>query len=178
MTGFSVSGLGLAANVEKRHQSDTGAGMDVLDAAVQIARTTPGGVAALAEMMDMNAGTLQHKLNPNNDRHHLSLKEAVLMQTVSGLPYVLNAMASALGYVPMPSRPDVAEGDALCAFFFLQREYGEFTAAAADALRTGGAVSRNELKRLEYQANEAIAGITSLVHAVAARVPRRDEGPS
>lgn len=174
--GASLSAFTHAAYGEKLPHADIGRGMDILDAAHLIAHHSPGGVKVLAARMGVSENTLQHKLNPNNTSHHLNLREAVLLQQVSGFPFVLNAMATALGFVPIPARPDAAEGDALEAFFFLQQAHGDLTAAAADALRTGKAISTNELRRLEFQANEAIAGITSLLNAVAARVPKREEG--
>lgn len=174
--GASLSALSSAANGEKQAHADIGRGMDILDAAHLIGHHTAGGAKVLAARMGVSENTLQHKLNPNNTRHHLNLRETVLLQQVSGLPYVLNAMAAALGYVALPARPDVAEGDPLEAFFFLQQAHGDLTAAAADVLRTGKAITTNELRRLEFQANEAIAGITSLLNAVAARVPQRGEG--
>lgn len=90
------------------------------------------------------------------------------------MPYVLFAMSAALGHVCLRSRPDVAEGDALEAFFFLQQQMGELTAAAADALRGQVPVTANAQRRIEHHANEAIAGISALVAAVAARVPKRE----
>ena len=153
---------------------DTQAVKRVLLAAQLVAQEFEGGVPALALALQVSPNTLQHKLNPNNVSHHLSLKEAVALQTVSGLPYVLYAMSAALDHVCLRSRPDVAEGDAWEAFRFLQQSMGELTAAAADALRGDGAVSANAHRRVEHQANELIAGVSALVNAVAARSPKRE----
>ena len=69
----------------------------------------------------------------------------------------------------------MAEGDAWEAFRFVQQAMGDFTAAAADALRTEqGVVSSNALRRVEHDANELMAGITALVNTVAGRVARRE----
>lgn len=174
MTAFSFSAACFPGYGEKHVHADIARGMDVLDAAFLIAQETPGGVQALAHRMGVSPNTLQHKLNPNNVSHHLSLKEAVALQTVSGLPYVLYAMSAALDHVCLRSRPDVAEGDAWEAFRFLQQSMGELTAAAAEALRGDGAVSANAHRRVEHQANELIAGVSALVNAVAARSPKRE----
>lgn len=176
MTGFSFSAAAFPVYGEKQPHADIAKGMDVLDAAFLIAQETPGGVQVLAQRMGASANTLQHKLNPNNTTHMLSLKEALAIQQVSGLPYVLYAMAAALDHVCLRSRPDVAEGDAWEAFRFLQQSMGELTAAAADALQGDGAVSGNAHRRVEHYANEAIAGISALVNAVAARRPKREGG--
>lgn len=174
MTGLSFSAAAFQVYGEKQPHADIARGMDVLDAAFLIAQETPGGVQVLAQRMGVSPNTLQHKLNPNNTTHHLSLKEAVALQMVSGLPYVLFAMSAALDHVCLRSRPDVAEGDAWEAFRFLQQAMGELTAAAADALRGNGAVSGNAHRRVEHQANELIAGVSALVNAVAARTPKRE----
>lgn len=156
---------------------DIGAGMDVLDAAFLIAQEMPGGVPALAQRMGVSANTLQHKLNPNNTTHHLTLKEAVALQAVSGMPYVLHAMAAGLDYICLRARPNDSEGDAVEAFMRVQQAMGELTAAAADVFLGGKTtVSRNELRRIEHFANDAMATISHLVAAVAARVPARKEG--
>ena len=176
MTGFSFSAIAFQIYGEKSPGADIARGMDVLDAAYLIAQEFPGGVAALAQRMGVSANTLQHKLNPNNQTHHLTLKEALALQVVSGLPYVLYAMATALDHVPLRSRPDMADGDPREAFYFFQQQMGELTAAAADALRGGDTVSANAHRRVEHYANEAIAGISALVNAVACRVPCKKEG--
>lgn len=173
MTGFSFSAAAAPGYGELDPCADIAGGMDILDAAFLIAQETPGGVPALAQRMGVSPNTLQHKLNPNNKSHHLTLKDAVALQVVSGLPYVLYAMSAALDHVCMRSRPDVAEGDAWEAFRFLQQSMGELTAAAADALQGDGVVSANARRRVEHHANEAIAGISALVNAVAARAPKR-----
>ena len=175
MTGFSFMAAAVPVYGENAPKADIARGMDVLDAAFLIAQEVPGGVGALAQRMGVSPNTLQHKLNPNNNTHHLTLKEAVALQVVSGLPYVLYAMAAALDHVCLRARPDVAEGDAWEAFRFVQQAMGDFTAAAADALRTEqGVVSSNALRRVEHEANELMAGITALVNTVAGRVARRE----
>ena len=176
MTGSSFMAAAAPVYVENMPKADMARGMDVTDAAMLIAREFPGGVPALALRIGVSAGTLQHKLNPNNTTHHLTVKEALAMQQVSGLPYVLYAMAAALDHVCLRARPDVAEGDAWEAFRFVQQAMGDFTAAAADALRTEhGVVSSNALRRVEHEANELMAGITALVNTVASRVPQRED---
>lgn len=130
MTGLSFSATAFQVYGEKQPHADIARGMDVLDAAFLIAQETPGGVQVLAQRMGVSPNTLQHKLNPNNTTHHLSLKEAVALQMVSGLPYVLFAMSAALDHVCLRSRPDVAEADAWEAFRFLQQAMGELPAPA------------------------------------------------
>lgn len=174
--GATVSVAAAFAYGDMSPEADMARGMDVPDAALLIAQEMPGGVPALAQRMGVSANTLQHKLNPNNTTHHLTLKEAMALQVVSGRPYVLHAMAAGLDYICHRSRPDDAQGDALEAFMRVQQAMGELTAAAADALRGGGDVSQNAKRRVEHFANEAMASMAHLVSTVAARVPQRGEG--
>ena len=150
--------------------------LTVADAIYHTVHGYPGGVVALAARMGVSANTLTHKANPNNATHHLTLKEAMALQQVSGSLYVLHVMAAGLDYICHRSRPDDAQGDPLEAFMRVQQSMGELTAAAADALRGGGDVSKNAKRRVEHFANEAMASIARLVSTVAARVPQRGEG--
>ena len=161
--------------VEKGGQFDIDT-MDPVDAAFQIAQSHPGGVANLAQRMGMNAGTLQNKLNPNNTTHHLTLKEAVMLQVAANNAAILQAMAAQLGFTCSRATPDQAGGDPVEMFMRLQSEFAELVRAAADALQGNGAVNRNELRRIEYQANEAIAAIGHLVATLRARLPSHGEG--
>lgn len=169
--GLTISIAGLPGYGDESAADDTGTGMDVLDAAYLTAQRFPGGVPALAQRMGVSANTLQHKLNPNNDRHILGLQEALIIQTITGNASVLHAMASALGYTAQRAVPDQSGGDPLQAFWRFQQELGDFSAAAAEQLKPGAQVSRNAQRRLEYHANEVIAAINHLVATASALVP-------
>ena len=145
---------------------------DVIDAAFLIANHHKGGVRDLAARMGVSANVLQNKLNPNNSTHHLTLRESIALQLMANNPAILHAMAALLGYSCTPVVPDQADGDPVEAFMAMQREVGEFTAAAADALQGNRAISRNEHRRVKHQANELIAAVGHLVATVAARVPK------
>ena len=157
---------------------------DVIDAAFLIANHHQGGVRDLAARMGVSANVLQNKLNPNNTTHHLTLRESIALQVMANNPAILHAMAAQLGYTCTPAIPDQSGGDPVEAFMAMQREQGEFTAAAADALQGeftaaaadalhGGAQpSRNALRRVKHQANELMAAVGHLVATVAARTPK------
>lgn len=163
---------GLAGNVESSGQIDIAPGMDVCDAAHLVAHHHPGGVAALAARMGVNAGTLQNKLNPNNHSHHLTLKEAVLLQQAAGNAAVLHAMAQQLGYTCVRAMPRQDGGDPVEAFMQLAMANADFTRAVADALHGKEQVSKNELRRTTDMANELIGKVGALVSVLAARVPQ------
>jgi Phage regulatory protein CII (CP76). len=52
-----------------------------------------------------NPNTLKHKLNPNNVTHHLTLRDALTMQVLTGRHDILYAMADELGEVCTPATP-------------------------------------------------------------------------
>lgn len=139
-------------------------GMDVLDAAYHTAYDYPGGVHALAPRMGVNANTLKHKLNPGNSTHHLTLREAVDMQALTGNAAILHAMAHELGYVCTLATPDASDGDPLQVLTALNVAVADLARALCDPLTRGqaakgGAVTPNEMRRAEVMAQEAIAAI-------------------
>lgn len=175
MTGFSFS-IGLAGGYgDVDAGADIAPGLDVLDAAHLTAQAFPGGVPALAQRMGVSANTLQHKLNPANATHHLTLRETLLLQLVTGDVSVLRAMAKQLGYTVERATPDLSGGDPVEAFMRFQTEVGNFTRAVADSLQGGGAVTPNAQRRNEFRAQELLAATGHLVSITAAQVPRREE---
>ena len=144
-------------------------GLTVADAAYHTVHGYPGGVAALAVRMGMPASTLTHKVNPNNDTHHLRADELVAMQALSGNYAVLHAMAAALGHVCTPSAPDQSDGDPVEAFMLQQRAQGEYSAAVADALQLMHP-TRSAVGRVDARAQDLIATISHLVAVVRGRM--------
>ena len=169
----STFAIGLVSGYGDVHgESDTGRGMCLQDAARLVADRFPGGVPALAKAMQVSANTLQHKLNPNNKTHKLTLDESLAMQKISGLPFVLHAMAAAMSHSCMPEVPDQSGGNPVEAFMRFQHGMGEFTAAVADAFLDGNVTSRNEFKRVQARAGDLIALVGFMVAVVAQRVPQ------
>lgn len=156
--GISVSlnaGAGYGADGPEGY---TPRGQDVLDAAYHTAHGYPGGVAALALRMGVSENTLSHKVNPNNTTHHLTLREAMSMQQLSGNAAILHAMADALGHACTPFTPAQDGGDPVDAVMALQVAMADFMRAVADAVRAGhGNVTPNQARRADYMAQELIA---------------------
>lgn len=139
-------------------QDDRPPGQDVLDAAYHTAHNYPGGVAALALRMGVSENTLSHKVNPNNTTHHLSLREALTMQVMSGNPAILHAMAEALGHACTPIAPAQDGGDPIDSVMRLQVAMADYMRAVADAARMGaGNVTPNQARRADHMAQELIA---------------------
>lgn len=154
--------------VESGGQFDIARGMDVVNAAYLTAQAHPGGVATLARDMGVKSGTLQHKLNPNNATHQLTLPEAVRLQAVTGNFSILHAMAHQLGCEVRRTVPDQSGGDPVEAFMRFQTEVAEVTRAAADAHLLP---SRNAVRRLDRQVQELIVVAQHLAGAAARRLP-------
>lgn len=164
----SISIAGLPDNGDEDQAPDI---PDVLDAAYLLAQRHPGGALALAARMGMSPNTLTHKLNPNNTTHHLTLREAVAMQTLAGDCAILQSMAHALGYTCVPATPDQSEGSPIDSITALQVQIADLMRAIADAVRDGdGAVTRNQMRRVDHHAQEAMAAIGHTVALVRGRM--------
>lgn len=140
---------------------------EVLNAAYTLAHSHPGGIQALAIRMVVSPNTLTHKVNPQNTTHHLTLREAVDMQVASGSAAILHAMADALGYVVHRATPDQADGNAVQALVHAQSQWGDFIRAAGEPVarvsEEAGAVTGNELRRVEYHAQEVHASMGNVL---------------
>jgi hypothetical protein len=162
---------------------DNPVGLDVLDAAYHTVHNYPGGVSALAPRVAMSANTLTHKVNPHNTTHHLSLREAVTLQHMSGDASILQAMAAALGYTCTRATPDQAGGDPVQATMRMQCEQADFLRSVAGPLARvsadpGKPVTPNEMRRAEYHGQELIAAIGHTLATLRARMRRAFEAKS
>lgn len=153
---------------------DTPDVMSVQDAIYHTVHGYPGGVAALAARMGLPVGTLTHKANTHNTTHHMRPDELVALQHMSGDAAVLMAMAAALGYTVTRATPDQSGGDPLQALVRLQVEMADLVRAAAEPLerltaKPADCVTGNELRRVQYHAEETSAALAHLVGTLRAR---------
>lgn len=173
MTVFSVA-IGVAGGYgDVALGADIGPGMELVATAQQAAQAHPGGVPAVAKLMQVSANTLQHKLNPANTTHHLTLQEALVLQLATGNVAVLQAMAKQLGYTVQRATPDQSGGDPVEAFMQFQAQVGDFSRATADALLELP-VKPNAQRRVEFRGQELLAATAHLVSTTAALVPKRE----
>ncbi|MDP3651063.1 MAG: hypothetical protein Q8R67_05200 [Rhodoferax sp.] len=142
--------------------------LDVLDAAYHTAHNYPGGVPALAVRMGVSQNTLMHKVSVNINTHHLTLREAVTMQEVTGNAAILQAMASALGYDLVKAIPASVD-DPLTLNWQMVAAQAEVQHAIADAFAQG--VTRNSLRRCDVRAAEASSAMNNLLGALRAALP-------
>ena len=168
---ISVTLAGGGANGADGPLANRPQGQDVLDAAYHTAHNYPGGVAALALRMGVSDNTLTHKVNPNNTTHHLSLREAMSMQALSGNAAILHAMADALGHACTPIAPAQDGGEPVDTVMRLQVAHADFMRAVADAVRDGtGSVTPNQARRADHMAQELIACVGHTVAMLRGRM--------
>jgi hypothetical protein len=134
--------------------------MNVLDAAHRIGLEYPGGITGLAPRMNIDPAVLRSKLNPNCDTHHLTLKQAVLMQVLTGRTDILYAMAEELGFAVIPL-PMVSCETIPQAMAKTCGEFGDFMRGADSAVEDGK-VTPNEVKKLEKELTEMVAAASNL----------------
>ena len=157
-------------NGERRAPIAIAAGMDVLDAAYHTAHSHPGGVPAVALRMGTSANTLQHKVSLTNGTHHLTLREAVAMQEVTGDARILHAMAGSLGYTCVSLHTDGA-ASTLETVMYMAQEFGEVLCSVNSAV-ADGRVTPNEMLDCERQAAELIAALNSVLGTVRNMMPK------
>lgn len=145
-------------------------GLDVRDAAYHTAHSFPGGVPALAQRMGMSQNTLAHKVSLHNDTHHLSLREAVTMQEVTGDVRILHSMAGALGYACVSLRTDSA-GSTLAEVMHMAKEFGDVLESINSAV-ADGRVTPNEMQDCERQAAELMAALNNVLATVRGMMPK------
>ena len=146
-------------------------GLDVMDAAYHLAHGYPGGVPALAQRMGKSANVLNSKVSLNADKtHHLTLREAVAMQEISGDARILQAMAGALGYVCV-SMHTGDQNTTMERVMHLAKEFGQVLVSVNDAV-LDGRVTLTEMHDCERHAAELTAALSGVLAAVRSLMPK------
>lgn len=140
-------------------------------AAYDLVHDYPGGAKRMAAKVNMNAGTLQHKVNPSMETHHLTLKESVSLMFVSRDFRLLHAICHELGHACLCAGEykDMADAEFLNHFSHAVSEFGEMAAAINKAL-DDGKITPAEIRAVRKETLEAIAALAS--------IPARLEGMS
>lgn len=131
--------------------------MNIADAAHITVHDYPGGSESLGPRVGISAAVLRNKVNPNNDTHHLTLKEADRLIGITADFRILRALAHAHGFLIVKA-PDNKRGESdmsvleqMVGFMVASGAYGqEIQTALAD-----GAVDRMELERV-VRAGQAV----------------------
>ncbi|MFZ5658787.1 MAG: phage regulatory CII family protein [Pseudomonadota bacterium] len=131
--------------------------MDLDDAIYRVVHDYPGGVAKLAALSGLNAGTLYNKANPGMESHNLSVKEAVALQNSANDCRILYAEAAALNHccIPIADFTGISDVELLTSYASWHAEIGETAQAVRDAL-SDGRITRRELDRVKYEIHQDI----------------------
>jgi hypothetical protein len=131
--------------------------LSVEDAAYHVAHSYQGGVPALAIRMGKNSNTLQHKLNPSQDLHKLTLAEAAAITSFTGDSRIVDAMAALIGRVSVsiPQMGDLSDSALLDLVGKLLAQQGnmfnEFTRRYAD-----GDIDSEDFEVLDAASNQIV----------------------
>ena len=142
---------------------------DVMAAAYHTAHQFPGGIPALARLMVMSPNTLQNKVNLNNDTHHLTLREAVTMQDVSGDYRILHAMSARLHHFSVSMHTD-SEGPTYQKITAFVGEFADVLTVVNSSVADGH-VSPNEMRTIEKEAGELLSALHGLMANLRAQLP-------
>ena len=144
--------------------------MNLPDAAYATAHDYPGGTVSLAPRLGMPGAMLRNKVNPNDATHHLTLSEAMRMQSLTGDHRILHSMADQLGYVciqlPNSGASDMALLDS---FMSITKELGELASEFQQDWADGhiDAKEADRLRKEFYELQQAAAGFMAMVEALA-----------
>ncbi|WKB52295.1 phage regulatory CII family protein [Eleftheria terrae] len=162
MVGTLSAGL-QAANGDMGESAAT-ITQDVLDAAYDMGHSFPGGVPALAQRMGVSANTLNHKLNPSNDTHHLTVRELQKAMHITGDHGPLHALCASLNHVALPISTN-AGGCVDHALRELGAQVGDVYRQVDGALKDRR-VTPNERKRIRREVAEAIAALNNVLQVL------------
>ena len=136
--------------------------MQFLDAALQTVSDYPGGAASLAPRVNLSAGVLSNKVNPNCSTNHLSLVEANRLMSVTGNHAILQALAAEHGYALIRTGDPDSGGSVLHGMLDLGVAEGQFSRELHDAL-ADGRITGNEMAALGKAALEYQSTLLSLM---------------
>jgi len=111
----------------------------------QVVHDFKGGAARLGPLVGINPTTLCNKTNPNQEGHHLTVDEAIRVQTVAKDCRILHAEAALLNHicVPLADYGLVSDAALLDIYTRFHAEVGE-AAGALNRTLADGRVTRTE----------------------------------
>lgn len=140
--------------------------MDLRDVAANVVHDYPGGCPSLAPRIGKNATTLSHEVH-GTGAAKLGLLDAEKITLRTGDLRILAAFALNCGQmlVPLPEALDTDSDDCMAKLAVAAREFGELcTEVASDLL--DGAISDNELARIDRECGELMASLRTLREAL------------
>lgn len=137
----------------------------ILDAAYHVVHDYPGGSVSLAPRLNKSPTTLSHEVTATGTAK-LGLLDAVKITAFSGDLRILQAWAVEAGQmlVALPVMADQSD-ECLAMVSSTAKEFSDLLAAAAEGL-ADGAVSDNEVDRIEREAAELFSAVHALLKAM------------
>jgi len=147
--------------------------MNVQTAAFNLVHDHPGGTSALAPLLGKSTSTLNHEVDPNYPTAKLGLADALKLTLLTKNHSILNAFAMACHcmVVPLPACSDSDDDDTFQSVTRVAREFAELISQVSE-VTADGAVSDNELRRVEREATELVAAIQAVLTALKLRNER------
>jgi hypothetical protein len=146
--------------------------MNAIDAADATVHDYPGGSESLAPRLGMSAAVLRNKVNPNNDRNHLTLAEADRIMGATGDYRVLQALGAAHGFA-LQRLDDAAEPQSATSMTLgISMTGGDLARAIHDAM-ADGIITENEMKDIEAFGFESQRFTISVLGWLRARTGKR-----
>jgi len=144
--------------------------MNVQTAAFNLVHDYPGGATALAPLLGKSASTLNHEVDPNYPTAKLGLADALKLTLLSKDRGVLNAFAMSCHcmVVPLPACADGIDDDTFKGVTRLAREFAEVISQISE-VTADGAVSDNELRRVEREATELVSAVQAVLTTLRVR---------
>jgi hypothetical protein len=139
--------------------------MNVLDAAYNTVHDYRGGAEALAPRIGVSSGQmLRNKVNPNQEGHHLTLREAVKVVELTEDPRIPAAFASLVGcvLVPVAQFNGISDMHLLETYTQMMKELGDFSQEFHKALQDGR-ITAKEISALKQQMSEFQAAGAELI---------------
>lgn len=120
--------------------------------------------AKLAALTNMNAGTLSNKASISMENHHLTVKEAVLIQNTRQRYDVLYAEAAALSHacIPLGDYSGASDVELLDSYARYHKETGDMAAEICRTLEVR-VVNKGHVNRVRKEFFEAVQAGLALI---------------
>lgn len=134
--------------------------MNARDAFHATVHNSPGGCEALAARMDVAAGVLRNKANPNSTYHKPTLDDIERVMVLTGDASVLHALAASVSHVCMRVNTEIAVSD-VAVLELVAKAWSASSEVGAEVYATlaDGIVEAHEVQRVKsavYRTTQAL----------------------
>lgn len=138
--------------------------MNARDAFHATVHNSPGGCEALAARMDVAAGVLRNKANPNSSYHKPTLDDIERVMVLTGDASVLHALAASTGHVCIRTDTDIAVSD-VAVLELVAKAWSTCSEVGTEVYATlaDGIVEQEEVKRVRARVYSAVQALNELV---------------